>query len=710
MSSLIRSAAAEGLELSTSYDVKSRLSFTSHVSISSPSSRHSSNLVAPHSTRPHELPLRYHWASYLQKRSDWLKHWETYYFVLRGHFLYCYLSEEDARRQNAKSKIKKGKFGFSDRVSLVKAWDVEEVVNVTMNGSVGITTSSTPVTGSACRFTLVTRKGHHLHFRTTSQCSDYARISKIFIKPMSISILHFVLELRLMKGGSSLTLSLPSKKSASSFLSFTPNQSLTKTNVVAPMDHALVRFFSLLKSDVIVRSNYLPMVPFEGKFRGFSGILEYFTRLSQSVQVEQFLVESICIEQDEEETSESNHCHSRARNRVVIISGRETMQVRYNQTTFVQQWTHKLHFKPNDGGRVSRWEIYGDVVASSVVFKAPGCTTNLTLPSLAERIRESVVGGYVVSIHLYQITDVRSKELQGDEFFVRCSLDTNEFEGVWHTEAQSRAAAPIECTTDSNEVTLSWSYNYDQELFLQFDRLSRDDNTVLLIECCRCSNHEVVARTHVNLASFLNNSNQSCGSTKSSSTTSNRLMGRRSRSKAENVVSHSDKLQSYVLSNDHQSFFGKLQLRITISSMSQRSRSQRASYSSFRRSFRSSYSDDNNTETLFPESSSTARASFRSLTKLTHHVSFPGEEVMHQFVINGVRYQLAEKYRMVKIVGKGTYGEVIAASDFVHGGTPSPIKHSKNSLNRTQFWQARGHNDGAQTKEMRALDTKEARI
>ncbi|KAL8023654.1 putative rho-associated protein kinase [Plasmopara halstedii] len=745
MSSLIRSAAAEGLELSTSYDVKSRLSFTSHVSISSPSSRHSSNLVAPHSTRPHELPLRYHWASYLQKRSDWLKHWETYYFVLRGHFLYCYLSEEDARRQNAKSKIKKGKFGFSDRVSLVKAWDVEEVVNVTMNGSVGITTSSTPVTGSgmnspidsidtftsstnvldpesACRFTLVTRKGHHLHFRTTSQASKYVWLhfvaNAIADHDMSGHLRPAVQRLRTniedfykayeyfytalcarvtadergvrintpmspsattsqtssgivdeTTDRSSLTLSLPSKKSASSFLSFTPNQSLTKTNVVAPMDHALVRFFSLLKSDVIVRSNYLPMVPFEGKFRGFSGILEYFTRLSQSVQVEQFLVESICIEQDEEETSESNHCHSRARNRVVIISGRETMQVRYNQTTFVQQWTHKLHFKPNDGGRVSRWEIYGDVVASSVVFKAPGCTTNLTLPSLAERIRESVVGGYVVSIHLYQITDVRSKELQGDEFFVRCSLDTNEFEGVWHTEAQSRAAAPIECTTDSNEVTLSWSYNYDQELFLQFDRLSRDDNTVLLIECCRCSNHEVVARTHVNLASFLNNSNQSCGSTKSSSTTSNRLMGRRSRSKAENVVSHSDKLQSYVLSNDHQSFFGKLQLRITISSMSQRSRSQRASYSSFRRSFRSSYSDDNNTETLFPESSSTARASFRSLTKLTHHVSFPGEEVMHQFVINGVRYQLAEKYRMVKIVGKGTYGEVIAASDFVHGGT-----------------------------------------
>ncbi|KAL7679390.1 hypothetical protein Plhal304r1_c080g0166251 [Plasmopara halstedii] len=172
-------------------------------------------------------------------------------------------------------------------------------------------------------------------------------------------------------------------------------------------------------------------------------------------------------------------CHSRARNRVVIISERNE-QVRYNQTTFVQQWTHKLHFKPNDGGRVSRWEIYGDVVACRRI-----CGVNSSIP----------------------ITDVRSKELQGDEFFVRCSLDTNEFEGVWHTEAQ---------------------------VFLQFDRLSRDDNTVLLIECCRCSNHEVVARTHVNLASFLNNSNQSVG-LQNLLVYFQSIMGRRSRSKQKTL-------------------------------------------------------------------------------------------------------------------------------------------------------------------------------
>ncbi|GMF48674.1 unnamed protein product [Phytophthora fragariaefolia] len=707
---------------------------------------------------PHDVPLRFHWEGYLQKRSDWLKHWETYYFVLHGRSLYCYLSQEDARRQNAKSKIKKGKFGFSDRVSLVKAWDVEEAPAAAGAGLAG-SAASTPVAGagpqaeagpdaavtasssssspapadseSAFRFSMATHKGHQLHFRTNSEASkhvwlqfvanaiadyDLAGHMKPAVQRLRTNVADFYTGYEYFYAAlcarvtadecgvrmdvppspsasghgpgtpgvgsaedtdrSSLTLALPSgKKPATSYMPVTPNQPMAKTNVIAPMDHVLLRFFSLLKSDVILRSNYLPMVPFEGKYRGFAGVLEYFSRLSQSVQMEQFIVESIQMEEEEgqDEVPDFESLHHRNRSRVVVISGRETMQVRYNQATFMQQWTHKLHFKPNDNGRVCRWEIFGDVVASSVVFKAPGCTTNLTLPSLAERIRESVVGGYVVSINLYQITDVRSRELQGDEFFVRCSLDTNEFEGVWHTEAQSRAAAPEEVPGDfSGNELASWSYNYQQELFLQFDRLSRDDNTVLLVECCRSSNHEVVARTHVNLASFLNGRSGGSSISNVGGTFSSRLMGRRSRRKTNSNASRLGDTHTYVLSNDHQSFFGKLLLGISISAMSHRSVSQRSSTSSFRDSYRDSIGSDDGSvgppsfASMASFESTSARTSFRSFTK---QFSPPGEDVMHQFVINGVRYQLAEKYRMVKIVGKGTYGEVIAASDFVNGGT-----------------------------------------
>ncbi|KDO18820.1 hypothetical protein SPRG_15871, partial [Saprolegnia parasitica CBS 223.65] len=58
------------------------------------------------------------WEGYLQKRSDWLKQWEAYYFVLHGCALYCYLSADEAKRQPENSKIKHGAFSFTSHVVL----------------------------------------------------------------------------------------------------------------------------------------------------------------------------------------------------------------------------------------------------------------------------------------------------------------------------------------------------------------------------------------------------------------------------------------------------------------------------------------------------------------------------------------------------------------------------------------------------------------
>lgn len=462
------------------------------------------------------------WEGYLQKRSDWLKHWETYYFVLRGRSLYCYLSEDDARRQPAKSKIKKGKFGFSDRVSLTRVWDVEETATALSGlssapstpsvvpaaaaggnggmtppppGSVTAVSTSTETTAQAAapvspppsqgfRFTLETDKGHQLHFRTNSEASKHvwlqfaangiadapafaeplAPLAAVSDTPSTLPPLLPLLErpisdfyrgyeyfyaalsdrvtvelsgafvapspggflapdgaiMGLSPGvveGGSLGPAAASKKPATTFRAVVPGQPLARTRVVPPADHALARFLALLSPDVILRSNYLPMVPFEGTYRGFAGVLEYFTRLSQSTCYEQFVVERIEDEVDEDHSSQADSSvRTKPRSsRVVVASGRETMYVRFNQATFVQQWKHKLHFKRTpDGLRISRWEIFGDVVASSVVFKMPGSSTNLVLPSLSERIRESFVGGHIVSINLHHVADVRSKDVRRD--------------------------------------------------------------------------------------------------------------------------------------------------------------------------------------------------------------------------------------------------------------------------------------------------------
>lgn len=418
---------------------------------------------------PQDVRLKFHWEGYLQKRSDWLKHWETYYFVLKGRALYCYLSEDDARQQPEKSKIKKGKFGFADRVTLFKVWDVEETApqQVTPPASSSSSSSKDPPNGSSegstvspFRFTLETEKGHQLHFRTNSEAAkhvwlqfaanavaDYDAAGSV--RPQTKRLRTNVQDFynayeylyaalcdrvdadlyeaaviaqgavpqsaadRLSVASTSSSSSSSSKKIQSSFASVAPNQPISKCNVAPALDHTVMRFFSLLSPDIILRSNYLPMVHFAGKYRGYGGVLEFFTRLSQSVRFEQFSVEKMDVEEDE--SSSAKH------SRILVVSGREVMQVRHNQTTFMQQWTHKLHFKANAGGLVSRWEIFGDVVASSVVFKTPGFTTNLTLPSLSERIRESFVGGYIVTINLQQIAGVRSRELQKDvRYAVAC--------------------------------------------------------------------------------------------------------------------------------------------------------------------------------------------------------------------------------------------------------------------------------------------------
>lgn len=426
-------------------------------------SRSASDATASVDRIPHDVRLKFHWEGYLQKRSDWLKHWETYYIVLKGRALYCYLSEEDARQQPEKSKIKKGKFGFADCVTLFKVWDVEETApqqqqTTPPSPKEPSSSSSEGSTVSPFRFTLETEKGHQLHFRTNSEAAkhvwlQYAANAVVdydaagAIRPQTKRLRTNVQDFynayeylyaalcdrvdadlyeaamaaqgatppsatdRLSIASTSSSSNSSSKKIQSSFVSVAPNQPISKCNVTPALDHTVMRFFSLLSPDIILRSNYLPMVHFAGKYRGYGGVLEFFTRISQSVRFEQFSVEKIDVEEDES----SSQKHSR----ILVVSGREVMQVRHNQTTFMQQWMHKLHFKANAGGLVSRWEIFGDVVASSVVFKTPGFTTNLTLPSLSERIRESFVGGYIVTINLHQIAGVRSRELQKD---VRCFM------------------------------------------------------------------------------------------------------------------------------------------------------------------------------------------------------------------------------------------------------------------------------------------------
>ncbi|KAH9119502.1 hypothetical protein LEN26_011613 [Aphanomyces euteiches] len=611
----------------------------------------------------YEPSLMLHWEGYLMKRSDWLKHWETYYFVLHGRVLCCYLSEDDARLHPENSRIKDGRFTFSDKVVLDRVVDVRTQDDYEVPPP-GNPSSSPPTTaapgglpGSAqaskkyapFRFIFETQNSKKLHFRAKSEASKQlwmhmashgvadtdldnsglrrrGSFRSVGLSDFYVAYEYLVASLSEMEDRqkqSQLVRCISSNKKHRLNQEVTPNAPIA--SIRPKIDHILCRLFSILQPDVVLRSNYLPMVPFEGTYRGYMGILEYFTNVARAVKFKSFFVDGMS-------------CESGGQKRIVVVSGKETMQVRSSSATFMQHWVHKLHFK--DDGRISRWEIFGDVVASSVVFKPQGFSMNLTLPSHSERVRESFVGGYAVSIKFKHVTGVRADPTQ--MYFVRCAFESDTDEA--RTAVQSKAFSAT--NVNSGDVC---HFDMNQDLFLELDSLSRDDNTLLGVQFCSFGTHEVLARTTVNLAYFFNRAGMDSS------------------------------WQTYTLSNATESFYGKLMLSVQISPLNEvggvRNSLSAATpggasqprYPWLLPSTRNSAS----TRHLFSSFAEDDEASLVERQSSVSMTTASGESTgsMQQFIIGDATFTVSERYRMIKVVGKGTYGVVIAASDVQHGGT-----------------------------------------
>ncbi|CAK4660496.1 hypothetical protein LEN26_011614 [Aphanomyces euteiches] len=302
-----------------------------------------------------EPQLLNRWEGYLMKRSDWVKNWDTYYFVLVGRVLYSYTSEDEARLQPDNSKIKLGKFTVSESVV------IDEVLTVRSSFHY--------------EFIFETEKGKRIHLRAKNEASKQlwmhmgcnaivdAEIAQdpalgLRMPERHASLVDFFL------GYEYLFASLSTLEDRAEILYNVKPKKKDPRAVVLPnapiadfppkVDHILNRFFSMCRPDVAMRNNYLPMVPFQGTYRGYPGLLEYFTKLSKAAAFKSFKVEGMSFEHADDK-------------RLVVVKGRESMEVRGTGHLLTQKWAQKFLLK--DDGTISRWEINGDDVASSVAFK-----------------------------------------------------------------------------------------------------------------------------------------------------------------------------------------------------------------------------------------------------------------------------------------------------------------------------------------------------
>ncbi|KAI9910263.1 hypothetical protein PsorP6_010781 [Peronosclerospora sorghi] len=199
--------------------------------------------------------------------------------------------------------------------------------------------------------------------------------------------------------------------------------------------------FRSIHPDVVVTSNFPPIVPFWGQYRRYDGVLLFISTILDTVTVENFSVQDVielvrgdadCIDetgtqheavplfpQDMEScelspqatkalksTPSTASTPSSQWNRRLVVAGKETYSIlSANNRRVTQLFVHELWLDHKN--RLVRWHLNGDAVALSVAFDtAPrGENIRLVLPGEASAISHSIPPGtfYVQILQAQQL-------------------------------------------------------------------------------------------------------------------------------------------------------------------------------------------------------------------------------------------------------------------------------------------------------------------
>ncbi|KDO34829.1 CMGC/MAPK protein kinase [Saprolegnia parasitica CBS 223.65] len=403
------------------------------------------------------------------------------------------------------------------------------------------------------------------------------------------------------------------------------------------------QFFPKLSRDVVLTSNYAPTVPFWGEYHGLDGVLHFFSILYETVEFTSFFVTDIA---------------QAAQGSTAVIAGRETMKNKHNNRKFTQQWQHTIEFAPD--GRVKSLTITADPVAASAVF---GCnaTSSLSLP-IASVIGNTNQDNPAGVVHVHVLRGEQIGGLSDDDetgvvvqrrIFLGLRLIVDGKTNVYAPTSSANCVSKTACSTLEASPDPVWDSPHE----LAFQGLNRGKPCFMLIEAWgfvdESTKEELIGVAKVNLAPFL-------------------ALASSSRSVRESVV-HSDIArgavpQWYTLLSASETKFscGRVQLSI--------------SFETKKDAINGSDSEDPDavTPTLRPL---TAVVMPLSKTVLSKEKSYRDtRRDNHTFRVGNTTFDIPKRYQMIKAVGQGAYGCVIAASD-TETGQSLAIKNVPNAFN-----------------------------
>lgn len=301
------------------------------------------------------------WEGVLTRRSEWLRRLERHYYVLEGKFLRRFASKEAYLASRDEPLVPH---------HIRPPSDPKKPVPGSPAASMARRNSSSPASSSAS----------HLYVLAGVKDSSSRANGFTFItedkKTLQVTAPTSVEKIIWMRLGLEAIVALPTLPVAPLDMEefyamlvvlYTAHSGNWRTEgdmavtLPPPSEQVFTRFFRLLDKNVIFCSNYPPSVPFHGSFRGHSGVVMFMHKFARNTLWTNFKVGGMSVDGS-----------------IAVASGKEELENRRDARKFIQNWVHKFTFYSD--GRLARFEINGDVVAASAVFKVPGAATTLKLP------------------------------------------------------------------------------------------------------------------------------------------------------------------------------------------------------------------------------------------------------------------------------------------------------------------------------------------
>lgn len=565
-----------------------------------------------------------HWEGYVRKKGDWLPRWEERYLVLDGAALTYYNTKEEARSaRNLRGRM---------IISKVRPENY----------------------GKAHGF-LIETKGHkHFHL-----CCSTELEKDMWVEMMQAAIDEGVKHA--VDPDTALVQNSPTQVDLRSF--YYAFRQLLISHSSSP------QFFPKLSRDVVLTSNYAPTVPFWGEYHGLDGVLHFFSIMYETVEFTAFFVTDIAQAKE--------GC-------TAVVAGRETMKNRDNGRKFTQQWQHTIEFAPD--GRVKSLTIHADPVAASAVF---GCnaTSSLSLPMAAvvgNSSQDNPAGSlHVVVFRGEQIssqgviaagedsdTDSTSGHtpLPRRKVFLGLRLITDGKTNVYAPSSSSSCLARTRICEPEEVPDPKWNSQHE----LPFKGLSRGKPCFMLIEAWEIKEkmyeddveeEEIIGVAKVNLAPFL-------------------ALASSSRTVRESVL-HTDIArgavpQWYTLLSANETKFSCGRVQLSISFEAHSGASNGTASSQFGNGLSPGFDSDAPTPQV--RSQGIVQSSSQRLALAKGYSFRDTKRDNHQFRVGNTNFDVPKRYQMIKAVGQGAYGCVIAASD-METGQAIAIKNIPNAFN-----------------------------